>query len=68
MLFRSLLRRDLPTIHPDDTLDTVLEKFSKHDVTSLPLLTGDSGQQKVSGLITRARLLRRYQLALAEDG
>ncbi len=61
LLVEELLRRDLPTIHPDDTLDTVLEKFSKHDVASLPLLDPGSPDRKITALVTRARLMRRYQ-------
>lgn len=66
LLVEELLRRDLPTIHPEEGLDIVLEKFSKHDVASLALLDPDAGTGgKVIGLITRERLMRRYQEALA---
>lgn len=67
LLVEELLRRDLPAIHPDDTLDTVLEKFSKHDVASLPLLSERESGRHVAGLITRGRLMRRYQASLAEQ-
>lgn len=65
LLVEELIRRDLPVIHPDENLDTVLEKFSKHDVASLPLLSGGD-DRKVAGLISRARLMRRYQEELTK--
>ena len=58
-----LQRTDLPYVTPDETLDVVLEKFSKSDVDSLPvLINGDIS--RISGLVTRARLMKRYQSAL----
>lgn len=66
LLVEELLRTDLPTIHPDDTLDRVLDKFSKHDVGSLALVDARKDDTPV-GLITRSRLMRRYQEALRES-
>ena len=68
LLVEELLRRDLPVIFEDETLDRVLEKFSKHDVSSLALVDGESSAQnkRVLGRITRARLMQRYQQALSE--
>ncbi len=61
-----LQRSDLPTVTPDDTLDVVLDMFSRYDVASLAVLRGqDDGA--VLGLITRSRLLEKYQSALAEE-
>ncbi len=59
-----LQRSDLPTITNEETLDLVLDKFSRSDVQSLVLLStvGD-----ISGLITRSCLMKRYQRALDED-
>jgi CIC family chloride channel protein len=59
-----LQRSDLPTVAPEETLDIVLDKFSRSDVQSLVLLD-EKGQ--ISGLITRSRLMKRYQEALDED-
>ncbi len=61
-----LQRGDLPIITPDETLDVVLDKFSRYDVASLPVLE-DSGGGRVLGLITRLRLMRVYQGALSRD-
>ncbi len=73
LLVEDLLRTDLPTIEPDESLDSVLGKFSRHDVSSLvmtaaaptPAPASNAGGQ-VLGLITRSRLMQRYQQALNE--
>lgn len=61
-----LQRSDLPTVALDETLDLVLDKFSRYDVQSLAVLD-DSGSGRVRGLITRSRLMRQYQIALGRD-
>ena len=66
LLVEELARADLPTVHPEDTLDRVLEKFSMHDVGSLALVDATDEDRPV-GLITRSRLMRRYQEALRES-
>ena len=61
-----LQQQDLPTVSPEDTLDVVLDRFAAHDVNALTVV--DEGTDgAVIGLITRSRLMRRYQVAL-EDG
>jgi len=59
-----LQRSDLPTISNEETLDIVLDKFSRSDVESLVLLNelGD-----ISGVVSRSQLMKRYQHALDED-
>ncbi|RMH23516.1 MAG: CBS domain-containing protein [Planctomycetota bacterium] len=64
LLVEELMRTDLPTVSPDETLDRVLDKFSRFDVTSLAMVR--EGQGAVLGLLTRARLMSRYQQALRE--
>jgi len=67
LLVEELLRRDIPVVMPDEGLDQVLEKFGAHEVNSLALIDPDSPSGKrVSGLLTRARLMARYQRALTE--
>jgi len=75
LLVAELIRQDLPTIHPDETLDAVLRKFSECDVSSLALVEqpdtppaagAPNKPGKVLGLITRGRLMRRYNDALTE--
>lgn len=69
LLVEELMRTDLPTVSLDETLDTVLDKFSRFDVSSLAVTTTAEGSVSgnVLGLMTRSRLLRRYQQALSED-
>ena len=59
-----LQRSDLPTITNEETLDIVLDKFTKSDVQSLVILS-DKGE--IMGLISRSCLMSRYQIALDED-
>jgi len=59
-----LQRSDLPTISNEETLDIVLDKFSRSDVEALVLLS-ETGE--ISGLVTRSQLMKRYQIALDED-
>ncbi len=68
LLVNELMRSDLPTISPDETLDRVLDKFSKFDVTSLALVqsAGPGELERVIGLLSRGRLMNRYQQALEE--
>jgi chloride channel protein, CIC family len=60
-----LVRRDLPTASPDEHLDLVLDKFSDHDVHCLVVTQGDP--QRPVGIITRSRLMSRYQQELEQD-
>jgi chloride channel protein, CIC family len=57
-------RSDLPTVSEEETLDLVLDKFSRSDVQSLVLV---STRGEISGIITRAHLMKRYQTALNQD-
>lgn len=67
LVVSEVMRRDLPTVSPEETLDRVLEKFSKHDVASLALVDDRTPTRQVLGLITRGRLMQRYQRALTES-
>ena len=67
LLVEELMRTDLPTVAPDETLDRVLDKFSRFDVTSLAMVRDGAGDGNVLGLLTRARLMSRYQQALSEN-
>jgi chloride channel protein, CIC family len=58
-------RIDLPTVTMDESLDLVLDKFAKHEAHSLAVLDGNG--KSVRGLITRAKLMERYQNALTRD-
>ncbi|MBC04366.1 MAG: hypothetical protein CMJ34_13850 [Phycisphaerae bacterium] len=62
-----LERKDLPCIELDDTLDVALDRFSGHDAASLAVVSGPEGSARVIGILTRTRLMREYQHALAES-
>jgi CBS domain-containing protein len=64
MIVAELMRTNLPTVAPHQTLDVVLEQFARHDVSSLAVVEAD----QVKGVITRSRLMRQYQAALSERG
>ncbi len=59
-----LTRHDLPTISLEETLDVILDKFSRSDVQSLVVL---DESDSITGVITRTRLMARYQKALDAD-
>ena len=60
LLVGELMRTEVPTVAPDDTLDILLDKFARSDVESLAVAaSGDSGQ--ITGLVTRRAAMRRYQ-------
>lgn len=63
LIVAELMRTDLPTVTREETLEMVLDKFSSHDVASLPVVDANG---TVKGLITRARLMQRYQALLEE--
>ena len=65
MIVAELMRTDLPTVRPGDTLDIVLDMFAKHEVSSLPIV--DAGK-RVIGMITRSKLLSEYQKQLNRRG
>ena len=61
-----LVRDDLPCVLLGDTLDVALDRFSRHDVESLPVLR-EAGDRRVHGLVSRQALLRRYQQELERE-
>jgi len=68
LLVEDLVVRTLPTISPEEGLHSVLDKFSRHDVASLAMVeVGADGEQRILGLLTRGRLMGRYQQALLES-
>lgn len=54
-----MVRRDVPPLTPDHTLEQALDRFSRHDVHALPVL--DPKTQHVLGMAGRARMMHRYQ-------
>ncbi len=58
LLVAELLRTDVPTISPLEHLDTVIDKFTRHDMAALCMVS-ESGMPL--GLVTRAKVMQRYQ-------
>lgn len=68
LLVAELMRTDIPVVRAADTLDTVMNKFATHDVTSLALVRlRNDGVSEPLGLITRGRVLTRYHAALEDS-
>ncbi|MGP1273073.1 MAG: chloride channel protein [Phycisphaerales bacterium] len=66
LLVAELLRTDLPTLSPAESLDTVVDKFAETDLSSLCLVT-EGPRPRPIGLVTRHRLMARYRRALEES-
>ncbi|MGM0491011.1 MAG: CBS domain-containing protein, partial [Planctomycetota bacterium] len=50
---------DVPVVSADDTLDKVLDLFSRLEVRSLPVVESSDSRLFV-GMVSRAALMRRY--------
>jgi chloride channel protein, CIC family len=59
-----IMRGDLPTVGRDETLDIVLDTFSKHDAQTLAVVD-ELDETKAVGLLTRSRMLAKYQSVLS---
>lgn len=64
LIVGDLMRADLPTLAPDETLEAVLDKFAESKARSLPMLDGAG---RVSGLMTRGKLMMHYHRIMAQD-
>ncbi|MFK7961381.1 MAG: chloride channel protein [Phycisphaerales bacterium] len=62
-----LMRDDLPTMHPDDTLDIAVDRFADVEAGSVAVLS-EPGSRTVLGLLSRNRLMRHYNDALESMG
>ena len=60
-----LARTEVPTVSPSETLDVVLDKFSRLEVNRLAVHSEHNDHQFI-GMISRAALMRRYQEELQE--
>ncbi len=61
-----LTRSDLPAVSRDETLDVVLDHFTRHDAQALAVVD-EHAQSGVIGLVTRSRLLSKYHLVLSRS-
>lgn len=55
-------RRDIAPLTADQTLEMALDRFSRTEVQSLPVVEPISG--RVTGMVARARMMHRYQSEL----
>lgn len=60
-----LMRSDIPLIRSTDDLASVLDIFTRYDVSRLPVSIGRDAS-RVIGLVSRTALMKRYQRALSE--
>jgi CIC family chloride channel protein len=67
LVVSELMRNDVPLVKHTDDLGSVLETFSRYEVSHLPV-TMSSRPNHVIGLISRVGLMRKYQQTLAETG
>ena len=64
LLVGEMLRPELPCVMSSDDLASVLDAFSRHEVSRLPVSLASS-PKRVIGLISRQLLMRTYSKALA---
>ncbi len=62
LVAEELAHNNVPTVSPEESLDKVLDIFSRLEVNSLPV--ENSHTHEFVGLVTRAALMRRYQQEL----
>lgn len=63
LVVAELMRTDIRTTSPLETLDIVMDKFSQHDGESMAVLD-PAASNRVLGVMTRSRMMRQYHLAL----
>lgn len=60
-----IMRRDVPTVAPDETLDKTLEQLSASRVNWAPVL--DLDHENVAGVISTTQIMRAYRQTLSKD-
>ncbi len=63
MTVSDVVRTDLPSTWPDETLDVVFQKLAARDVETL-IVMKERGSRKIVGVITRDQVVRAYDAAL----
>ena len=61
-----LMQPGVPTVRPSETLDSVLDKFSRCDVHSLPV-TKKENDNLIDALITRQSVMTHYYAELDQQ-
>ena len=60
-----LERTDFAPLESDDTLDTALQRFSRHETQALPVV--DAQTRRPIGLISRSQIMAVYNSAVGEQ-
>jgi CIC family chloride channel protein len=58
---RDLANRDVVYVTPEETLASSLNKFSYIDMEELPVVVGNDGSHRLTGIITRSELMKIYR-------
>ncbi len=66
LLVAEVMQTDLPLIRRDETLDTVMDKFAKHEVGSLAVVSPIDPTLPMA-ILTRTKVMQRYRQALEES-
>jgi len=64
---RDIMTRKLVTAHPDESLNTVLQRMAPRDLSRLPVVPRDDPGRLI-GVVRRNDVVRAYDLALARHG
>ncbi len=67
LIGEELAHFDVPVVSVTDTLDQILDRFSRLEVNSLPVVDG-AGSHVFVGMVSRAALMRRYMNELQNGG
>ena len=60
LLVGELLRPEIPTVNPQESLDSVLDKFSRTESAALPV-TAPGDEEEITGLVTRQAVMATYR-------
>ncbi len=66
LLVAEVMRTDMPVVQRDDTLDTVLDKFARHEIASLAVMSPIDPTLPMA-ILSRTKVLTRYQAALVDS-
>ncbi len=66
LLVAEVMRTDLPVVGREETLDTVLDKFARHDVASLAVVSPIDPTLPMA-ILSRAKVMQRYHRELAQS-
>ena len=67
LIGEDLAHHEVPVVSMDNTLDIILDQFSRLQVNSLPMVDR-SNSRRFIGMVSRAALMRRYMDELQKSG